>query len=45
MIHNKYKQHYYIGIPLVQMGESSVQCDGDCIICGSIVAVYKLKWV
>jgi hypothetical protein len=35
-------QYSDVGIPLVQ---GSMQCDGNCIICGSIGAVSKLKWV
>jgi hypothetical protein len=28
------EHHCYVGIPLVQTGQGSVQCDGDGIVCG-----------
>ena len=35
----------YIGVPFVQVGKGSVDCNRDCIICGSVGAVCKLEWV
>jgi hypothetical protein len=27
------------------MGEGSVECNKDCIICGSVGVLYELEWI
>ena len=39
------EQHSYICIHFVQVGEGSVECNRDCVICGSVGAVCVLEWV
>ncbi len=39
IIHN---QHPHIGVLIFQVGESSVQCEDNSIVCGTITAVCKL---
>ena len=39
------EQHSHIGVPLVQVGEGSVECNRDCFICGSVGAVCELEWL
>ena len=39
------EQHSHIGVPFVQVGEGSVECNRDCIICGSVGVVCELEWV
>jgi hypothetical protein len=34
-----------VGVPFVRVGKGSVECNRDCIICGSGVSVCKLEWV
>ena len=36
---------YHIGVPFVQVGKDSVECNRDRIICGSVRAVCILEWV
>ncbi len=39
------KQHSLICVPLVKMGKSSVQGEGNCIASGAVIAVGELQWV
>ena len=39
------EQHSHIGVPFVQVGKGSVECNRDCVICGSVEAVCELEWV
>ena len=39
------EQHCNIGVPLIQMGEGSVECNRDCILYRSVGVVCKLEWV
>ncbi len=37
-----HKQHSHIGVLIFQVGESSVQGEGNSIICGTVAAICKL---
>jgi hypothetical protein len=37
--------HTYVGVPFVQWGKDSVECNRDCIICGTVEAECELDWV
>ena len=39
------EQHSHIGVPFVQVRKGSVECNRDCVICGSVGAVCELEWV
>ena len=39
------EQYPHICIPFVQVGEGSVQCNGDCVVRGSVRAVGELERV
>jgi hypothetical protein len=34
-----------VGVPLVQVGEGSVECNEDLVICGFVAAICELEWV
>ncbi len=37
-----HEQHPHIGVIIFQVGESSVQCEGNSIVCGTVTAICKL---
>jgi hypothetical protein len=39
------EQHPHICIPFVQVAKGSVQCNGDCVVCGSVRVVGELERV
>ena len=39
------EQHFHVGVPFVQVRKGSVECNIDCVICGSVGVVCELEWV
>ncbi len=38
-----HKQHPHIGVLVFQVGESSMQGEGNSIVCGTVAAICKLQ--
>ena len=39
------EQHSHVGVPFVQVGKGSVECNRDYVIFGSLGVVCELEWV
>jgi hypothetical protein len=37
--------HSHVGVPFVQVGKGSVECNRDCDICGTVGVECELEWV